>query len=69
LCELVHKLNGGASYCGLPLLKDTLCLLEKALHHSDFVINVVLLEKYKQFLEVCDKTMQAYQQQYNEGVE
>ncbi len=69
LCERVHKLHGGASYCGVPLLKDTLCLLEKALHHSDFVINVVVLEKYKQFLEVCDKTMQAYQQQYNEGVE
>ncbi|WP_151193777.1 ATP-binding protein [Cysteiniphilum sp. JM-1] len=65
LRDLVHKLHGGASYCGVPVLKNKLAQLEKALQHNNYTIDAIVLEKYEQFVMVCDKTIQAYHQ-YNQ---
>ncbi|WP_192484144.1 MULTISPECIES: ATP-binding protein [Cysteiniphilum] len=65
LRDLVHKLHGGASYCGVPVLKNKLANLEKALQHNNYTIDAIVLEKYEQFIIVCDKTIDAYHQ-YNQ---
>ncbi|WP_440651668.1 ATP-binding protein [Cysteiniphilum sp. 19S12-1] len=65
LRDLVHKLHGGASYCGVPVLKNKLANLEKALQHNNYTIDAIVLEKYEQFITVCDKTIYAYHQ-YNQ---
>ncbi len=60
LRDAVHKLHGGASYCGVPMLKERLYVLERSLHTSDFIIDETVIKSYKQFLEIYDKTVVAY---------
>ena len=58
--ELVHKLHGGACYCGVPALKAQTAILEKALNDASYQISKEVTEQYQRFKDVSTTTITSY---------
>ncbi|WP_162902259.1 ATP-binding protein [Facilibium subflavum] len=58
LKALVHKLHGGCSYCGVPMLKKAASDLEKQLKQDNKCTEKVGLY-YQRFIDIAEKTLQA----------
>lgn len=59
LLMLTHKLHGAASYCGTPVLKEALSLLEWRLKNGD-LRNLFVIQAYERLVKIIKDTIEAY---------